>query len=233
MRLTSSVGLGVRALCSAGLSCLVLLLSAFTLAAAGGAFLLGAPIAVGIETGFEDRPLSLVAVAAVPVVPCFVVVVVRAIRLERLTLLDGTVPLAKEDNANTRAVDAAATRIAAQFGISKPRIRIQPDRTPFAYATYRPGDPVVAVRRNGSPIVVLSKGLIETLSERELEAVLAHEVAHLSNDDLQLTSWLLVPLFAAEFLHDDGENPGTETPSDGCSRPSRSSASAFSHGAAR
>lgn len=68
-------------------------------------------------------------------------------------------------------------------------------------------DPVVAVRRNGSPILVLSKGLIETLPERELEAVLAHEVAHLSNDDLQLTSWLLVPLFAAEFLHDDGERP--------------------------
>jgi heat shock protein HtpX len=81
---------------------------------------------------------------------------------------------------------------------------------PFAYATSRPNDPLLGVRRTGEPVIVVSKGLVRTLPRDETAAVLAHEFTHLANDELRLTAWLLVPLVATEFLHD-----GRETPTDG------------------
>lgn len=47
-------------------------------------------------------------------------------------------------------------------------------------------------------VVVVSTGLIDRLPPAELEAVLAHEVAHLANGDLRLMNWLLLPTFWAD-----------------------------------
>lgn len=60
--------------------------------------------------------------------------------------------------------------------------------TPAAFA-----DPVEADR-----VVVVSRGLVSTLSDDELEAVLAHELAHVRNGDLELVNRLLVPVGWAE-----------------------------------
>lgn len=47
-------------------------------------------------------------------------------------------------------------------------------------------------------VVVVSSGLLETLSRAQLTAVLAHELAHVRNGDLSLMNWLLVPVLWAE-----------------------------------
>jgi heat shock protein HtpX len=49
--------------------------------------------------------------------------------------------------------------------------------------------------------VVLSTGLIETLSEEQLEAVLAHELAHVKNRDAILTSLLSLEYVLPKYFH--------------------------------
>ncbi|WP_049927637.1 M48 family metallopeptidase [Halopiger goleimassiliensis] len=205
MRLTSPVGLLVRALLGACVSGLALLGSAYTVVAFAAAVVLVVVTEVGPVALTESNVLWALGLGSVLVLPCFAFVVAHAIRLERRRLLETTVPVAATDSETARTLEATATRLAAQFDVSKPAIRLHPAETPVAYTTYRPTDPVVAIRRTGSPVVVVSKGLVRTLSNEEREAVLAHEFGHLANDDLQLTSWLLVPLFAADFLDDNDD----------------------------
>ncbi|ADD04552.1 peptidase M48 family protein [Natrialba magadii ATCC 43099] len=209
MRLTGPIGIGVRALLGAGITAVTLLASAYVITVFAAAVLIFVAMQLGplefTETGF----LWALAIGAIPVLPCFAIVIAHAIRLERVELLEGTVPAAEIDANGGRTLEASATRLATQFDIATPEVRVRSDTTPLAYTTARPTDPVLAVRRRSSPVIVVSKGLVQTLSSAELEAVLAHECAHLANDDLQLISWLLVPLFAAEFLyeaHEDDED---------------------------
>ncbi|OIB55972.1 M48 family metallopeptidase [Natrialba sp. SSL1] len=206
MRLTGPTGIGIRALLGAGITAVTLLASAYVVTVFAAAVLIFVAMQLGplefTETGF----LWALAIGAIPVLPCFAIVIAHAIRLERVELLEGTVPAAEIDADGGRSLEASVTRLATQFGIATPEVRVRPDVMPLAYTTARPTDPVLAVRRRGSPVIVVSKGLVQTLSSDEREAVLAHECAHLANDDLQLTSWLLVPLFAAEFLYEADEN---------------------------
>ncbi len=210
MRLTSPIGLGIRALLSAGVAGAVLVVSAVVATVSGAALLLAVPALVAPAGWLERGLLWGVAVSAVLVLPAFAVVIGYVVRHERRLLLEGTAPVTAIDDEATRALDGDATRFATQFGVPKPQVRLHPVPAPFAYTTYRPSDPLVGVRRTGSPVIVVSKGLVRTLPRDETAAVLAHEFAHLANDDLRLTAWLLVPLVAAEFLHD-----GRETPTDG------------------
>lgn len=206
MRLTSPIGLGLRALLSATIAGLALLASVYVV----GAFAAEAILVVAAELGpvamTERNILWTLAVGSTLVLPFFALVVAAAVRRERRQLLEGTVPVDEIDAETARALEATATRLANQFDVAPPQLRLRSESAPLAYTTSRPSDPVVSIRRRGAPIVVLSRGLVQTLPERELEAVLAHEFAHLANDDLQLISWLLVPLFAAEFLYDNDED---------------------------
>ncbi len=61
--------------------------------------------------------------------------------------------------------------------IPRPKIYIVPDKAPNAFATGKnPEDGYVAV----------TEGLLETLNREELQAVIAHEIAHIRNYDIRL-----------------------------------------------
>lgn len=73
----------------------------------------------------------------------------------------------------------AVERIARRAGIPKPRVMFVPDRAPNAFATGRsPEHAVVAV----------TGGLLELLDPIELEGVLAHEIAHVVNRDVLIST---------------------------------------------
>jgi heat shock protein HtpX len=68
---------------------------------------------------------------------------------------------------------AAVARLAGRAGIRTPAIAISNIRTPNAFAAATPGGGLVGV----------TCGLLEMLTPAEVEAVLAHEVAHLTHRD--------------------------------------------------
>ncbi|WP_255193996.1 M48 family metalloprotease [Natronobeatus ordinarius] len=85
-----------------------------------------------------------------------------------------------------RELHARVTRLAAQADAPTPDVAVIDTELPNAFA--------VGTAESGT--VVVSTGLLELLSDAELEAVLAHEVAHLKNRDASLmtVAWLLPTL---------------------------------------
>ena len=78
---------------------------------------------------------------------------------------------------------AIADELALRYGIPKPRVYLSPDPTPNAFATGR--------NPNHAAIVV-NQGLLELLNDRELAGVLAHELGHVRNRDILISSVVAV-----------------------------------------
>ncbi|RQH03471.1 M48 family metalloprotease [Natrarchaeobius oligotrophus] len=79
---------------------------------------------------------------------------------------------------------SVVTRLAGQADLPAPEIRVLERDTPVALTVgYRPA----------ASTLVLSRGLIETLERRELEAVVAHELAHVANRDAAVLTALSAP----------------------------------------
>jgi heat shock protein HtpX len=84
--------------------------------------------------------------------------------------------------------------MAIASGLPKPRIWIVPDTDPNAFATGRDA---------GSASIAVTEGLLAKLSRDELQAVVAHELAHVRNLDVRLMT-LLAGMVGAIALMSDG-----------------------------
>lgn len=83
------------------------------------------------------------------------------------------------------------TRVAAQIDVPVPTIAISDRDAPEALVVgYRPTD----------VHLVLSKGTVDALDEQELEAVIAHELAHIKNRDAMVMTAVSVPVVLADGL---------------------------------
>jgi len=78
---------------------------------------------------------------------------------------------------------AIADELALRYGVPKPRVYLSPDPTPNAFATGR--------NPNHAAIVV-NQGLLELLTDREVAGVLAHELGHVHNRDILISSVVAV-----------------------------------------
>ncbi len=77
------------------------------------------------------------------------------------------------------ALHRMVEELALRAEIPKPRVYLIPDPQPNAFATGRnPERGVVAV----------SSGLLQTMGERELRGVIAHEIAHIKNRDILIAT---------------------------------------------
>lgn len=85
----------------------------------------------------------------------------------------------------------AVEKLAVQAGLPKPRVYIIPQDTPNAFATGRnPEHAAVAV----------TQGILRILRPAELEGVLAHELAHIRNRDILISSVAAVIAGAISYL---------------------------------
>ncbi|HMK47277.1 MAG TPA: M48 family metalloprotease [Methanocella sp.] len=98
--------------------------------------------------------------------------------------------------------------LCSRMGLPKPRIAIVSNDMPNAFATGRsPSKSVVAV----------TTGILNRLNERELEAVLAHEMTHVKNRDMfvvtfasfivSIITWMVYIIFAS-VMRGDRDNLG-------------------------
>jgi heat shock protein HtpX len=84
--------------------------------------------------------------------------------------------------------------MAIASGLPKPRIWVVPDADPNAFATGRDA---------ASASIAVTEGLLAKLSRDELQAVIAHELAHVRNLDVRLMT-LLAGMVGAIALMSDG-----------------------------
>jgi len=83
------------------------------------------------------------------------------------------------DEAAAPRLYAIVHRLATRAGIPMPRVYLIPSETPNAFATGRnPHHAVVAV----------TEGIMRILDEEELEGVLAHELSHVKNRDVLIST---------------------------------------------
>ncbi len=74
---------------------------------------------------------------------------------------------------------AIVDRLVAHAGLPKPTLYVLPDPSPNAFATGR--DPSHAA-------VAVTAGMLQLMNDEELEGVIAHELAHVQNRDILISS---------------------------------------------
>lgn len=84
-----------------------------------------------------------------------------------------------------------AQKLAQQAGVPTPRIAVSPNKTPNAFA---------AGRGTSNAVICVTEGSLRELDEDELEAVLAHEMAHIMNRDFRLMTMITALSAAAGWL---------------------------------
>lgn len=95
------------------------------------------------------------------------------------------------DKAEAPELHGIVEDLASRAGLPKPRVYVTPAETPNAFATGRnPEHAAVAV----------TSGIMRILSREELRGVLAHELAHIKNRDILISSIAAVLAGAISYL---------------------------------
>ena len=104
--------------------------------------------------------------------------------------MSGAVPIQKSDNPRLWRI---VENLAITEGMPMPKVYIIPDDAPNAFATGR--DPKHA-------IVAATTGLLAIMDDRELEGVMAHELGHVKNYDIRVSTIVFGLVSAVGILAD-------------------------------
>jgi|WetSurMetagenome_2_1015567.scaffolds.fasta_scaffold00193_24 heat shock protein HtpX len=100
-------------------------------------------------------------------------------------------PAEKQNSKAEQTLINIVEEMCIASGLAPPKVWIIPDDDPNALATgLKDGDYHIAV----------TQGLIKALTREELQAVVAHEIAHLKNDDTRLMTAMIVLVGAAAMI---------------------------------
>ncbi len=113
---------------------------------------------------------------------------------ERVLWSTGAWEILEPTTPELRQLFNVVEEMAIASGMPRPRIWVVPDDDPNAFATGR--DPATAS-------IAVTEGLLDSLNRDELQAVIAHEMAHIQNYDVRLTT-LLASMVGAIALMSDG-----------------------------
>ncbi|MEM1981115.1 MAG: zinc metalloprotease HtpX [Candidatus Hadarchaeales archaeon] len=83
------------------------------------------------------------------------------------------------------------SRLAERAGIPKPRVAVVPLDIPNAFATGRNAK---------NAVVAVTRGAMEILKEEELEGVIGHELAHIKNRDMLVSTLAAIVAGAISYL---------------------------------
>lgn len=104
--------------------------------------------------------------------------------------MSGAVPITKSDNPRLWRI---VENLAITEGMPMPKLYVIPDEAPNAFATGR--DPKNA-------IVAATTGLLAIMDDKELEGVMAHELGHVKNYDIRVTTIVFGLVSAVAVLAD-------------------------------
>jgi heat shock protein HtpX len=100
-------------------------------------------------------------------------------------------PVTPQENAHIYArVYPMTHNLVQQMGIPMPRLWVIPDASPNAFATGR---------NPQHSSVAMTEGLLGMMNDRELEGVIAHELGHVKNRDILISS--VAATLAAALTH--------------------------------
>ena len=104
--------------------------------------------------------------------------------------MSGAVPIEKSDNPRLWRI---VENLAITEGMPMPKVYVIPDEAPNAFATGR--DPTHAV-------VAATTGLLAIMDDKELEGVMAHELGHVKNYDIRVSTIVFGLVSAVGLLAD-------------------------------
>lgn len=113
---------------------------------------------------------------------------------ERVLWATGAWELIEPATPEQKQLVNVVEEMAIASGLPRPRVWVVPDADPNAFATGRDA---------ASASIAVTEGLLATLSRDELQAVVAHEMAHVRNLDVRLMT-LLAGMVGAIALMSDG-----------------------------
>lgn len=113
---------------------------------------------------------------------------------ERVLWATGAWELIEPATAEQKQLMNVVEEMAIASGLPRPRVWVVPDADPNAFATGRDA---------ASASIAVTEGLLARLSRDELQAVVAHEMAHVRNLDVRLMT-LLAGMVGAIALLSDG-----------------------------
>ncbi len=112
---------------------------------------------------------------------------------QRVLAATGAMELIDPATPELKQLDNVVEEMAIASGVPKPKIWIVPDADPNAFATGR--DPQTAN-------IAVTEGLLKLLNRDELQGVIAHEMSHVKNYDIRLTTLMAALVGAIALLSD-------------------------------
>jgi heat shock protein HtpX len=108
---------------------------------------------------------------------------------DKLVLWSTGARILEEDDAP--GLHRIVEKLAAETGIPKPRVAIVQNDMPNAFATGR---------NKRHAVVAVTTGILDRLNEREMEAVLAHELSHIKNRDMFVVTFASFIVSVVSYL---------------------------------